>query len=74
MKKRETFFSDNKIFSNIAKISKTSVIEKNIPGGSLGPRMLLESGHFVRLMQPNGPSFHTSHWEAKMVLKTERKG
>lgn len=50
-------------YAQYYKISRTSVIEKSIPGGSLSPRMLLESGHFVQLMKPNGLSFHTSHWK-----------
>jgi hypothetical protein len=38
-------------FSKLAKFKKTSMIENNIPGGgSLGPRVLLESGHIVQLM------------------------
>ena len=76
---KKTLCSDNMMYrasrQKMQKSKQASIREKNnIPGGSLGPGVLLKSGHtvHVQLRYPYGLGF-TSHWGDKRILEIERK-
>jgi hypothetical protein len=48
-KKKNIAFGQHNILGNFAKTQKKRDRNNNIPGGSLGPGVLLESGHIVQL-------------------------
>jgi hypothetical protein len=67
-------FGQHDILGFFARIQKTRDRNNNIPGGSLGPGVLLESGHIVQRKWHSALGFNeSSHWVDKRILEIERK-